>query len=254
MIKRILVGLGGTPFTRVATRRAIELAQAHGAELTGITILGSDRLDAESRERVENAAQSFKNACSDAAIVHQVEQETGDPFDLLLSHAHYHDVIVFGLRSLFDYGLVDEPHDALVRLVREGVRPIIAAAPEYRAVRRVLVAYSGSMESAKAMKRFVQLRPWEGVALQIVRFGRKTDEAEQLLGDAATYCRCHGFEVEVKHLSGSATDGLLPHAKQSNADLIVLGESLRSLLARHLLGDTLVHVIRNSDRPLFLAQ
>ena len=39
MIKRILLGLGGTPFTDVAIERAVELAKAHGARITGVTVV-----------------------------------------------------------------------------------------------------------------------------------------------------------------------------------------------------------------------
>jgi hypothetical protein len=34
----------------------------------------------------------------------------------------------------------------------------------------------------------------------------------------------------------------------------VMGNSIRSLLFRHLLGDTVLSAIQQSDRPLFLAQ
>ena len=44
MIKRILVGLGGTEFTTVAIRRAVELAQIHQAQLTGVTVIDVERL------------------------------------------------------------------------------------------------------------------------------------------------------------------------------------------------------------------
>ena len=33
MMKRVLVGLGGTPFTTVAMRRSVELAKLHDAQL-----------------------------------------------------------------------------------------------------------------------------------------------------------------------------------------------------------------------------
>jgi len=37
MIRRILLGLGGTPYTSVAIQRAIELAKRFEAEITGVT-------------------------------------------------------------------------------------------------------------------------------------------------------------------------------------------------------------------------
>ena len=45
MIKRILVGLGGTPFTTVATKIATELGDLHQAQLTGVTVVDTHKLD-----------------------------------------------------------------------------------------------------------------------------------------------------------------------------------------------------------------
>ncbi|HDZ78584.1 MAG TPA: universal stress protein, partial [Gammaproteobacteria bacterium] len=39
MIKRILVGLGGTPYTPVAIQRAVGLAKRFKAEITGVTVV-----------------------------------------------------------------------------------------------------------------------------------------------------------------------------------------------------------------------
>ena len=44
MIKRILVGLAGTPYTDTAIRRAVELAKAHEAEVTGVTVVDVQKL------------------------------------------------------------------------------------------------------------------------------------------------------------------------------------------------------------------
>ena len=45
MIKRILVGLAGTPYTDVAIQQAVELAKSHDAELTGVTVVDAKRLE-----------------------------------------------------------------------------------------------------------------------------------------------------------------------------------------------------------------
>ena len=52
----------------------------------------------------------------------------------------------------------------------------------------------------------------------------------------------------------SPMDPLLPEADSWPADLICVGSGARSLLLRRLFGDTALQLIRNSDRPLFLAQ
>ena len=275
MIKRILVGIGGTPFTDVAIQRAVELSNIHGSVLTGVTVIDLKRLQhigpvpmgagayAEklrkmrtdlTEERVEEALAKFEKTCRDANLTYKIERETGDPFELMISHARYNDLTIFGLRSLFDYGFTTEPRDTLIRLVSQGVRPIIAVSPEYRDIRKVLIAYSGSMESAKAMRRYVQSRPWPNVSLRVVFFGEKNKNAVNRLKAASEYCLAHGFETETDVVAGSAKDGLIDYAQKYEYDLIVMGNSIRSLLFRHLLGDTALNTIQNADRPLFLAQ
>jgi nucleotide-binding universal stress UspA family protein len=275
MMKRILLGLGGTSFTDVAIERAIELANEHGALITGVTVVDTKRLKqvgpvppgggayAEklrekrveiTEQRVEKAIEKFIAKCKESGISNQIKRETGDPFETMIAYARYNDVTIFGLKSLFDYGFTVEPRDALIRLVSQGVRPIIAVSPEFRSIRRVLIAYSGSMESAKAMRRYVQFNPWEDARLRVVHFGKGGNDTEQLLEDAAEYCRDHGFITETELVDNSPKDHLIEYAQQNEMDLIVMGNSIRNLLFRHLLGDTVLNAIRQSDRPLFLSQ
>jgi nucleotide-binding universal stress UspA family protein len=110
------------------------------------------------------------------------------------------------------------------------------------------------MESAKTMKRFVQLRLWTDVKLKIVTFHSSEEKAMQLLFDASEYCRAHGFHVEHEWNPGAPRDFLLPIATYWQADMIVLGNSARNLLVKRVIGETALHIIRNADRPLFLCQ
>jgi nucleotide-binding universal stress UspA family protein len=277
MIKRILLGLGGTPYTSVAIQRSIELAKRFDAEITGVTVvdfkglshvglvpagaLNAAREKAEQRvritkEKIEEVISEFESSCTAEGIKYHVKQEEReDPFDLMISLSRYHDVMIFGLRSIFEYDITfEDPKDTLSRLIAAGVRPIIAVSDEFRPLRKVLIAYSGSMASAKTMKRFVQLRLWTDVKLKIVTFQSSEDKAHQLLYDASEYCSAHGFHVECESNPGSPKDFLLPMATLWQADMIVLGNSARNLLVKQVLGETALNIIRNADRPLFLCQ
>ncbi len=244
MVKRILVALSGTPFTQSAIHHALELARIHQAQLTGVTDVDLARLaqvgpvpiggSAAARglvehrleltqQHIEEAIGSFESACSEAGMVACVARETGNPFEELIAQWRYHDLTIAGLRGLFEYGVVHNPDDLLIQLIAKGVRPILAVAKEYRPIRRVLVAYNGSMESAKALKRFVQMNLWPDVAVQIACFDMPAQEGEALLVDAAMYCRSHGIVAETQHVDGHPRDALLDHASVYQADLIVLG-------------------------------
>jgi nucleotide-binding universal stress UspA family protein len=277
MIKRILVGLGGTPYTTVAIERAVKLAKQCDAEITGVTVVNFDRIAKVglvpkgvlhtarelakervrvTRDAVEDAIGALESACTAEGIKYRVKrEEREDPFDLMISLARYHDLMIFGLRSIFEYDIsFEDSQDTLARLIAAGVRPIIAVSERFRPIQKVMIAYSGSMESAKTMKRFVQLRLWPDAAFKIVNFQSNEEKARQLLNDAAEYCRAHGFHVDTESNPGSPKDFLLPMATVWQADMIVLGNSSGGLLLKRLIGETALHIIRNADRPLFLSQ
>jgi len=264
MIRKILLGLGGTPYTSVAIQRAVELAKRFETEITGVPIVDVKGLTKEmvaqrvrvTKEKIEEAISEFESTCAAGGIKYTLKQQEREyPFDLMISLARYHDLMIFGLRSIFEYDIsFEDPKDTLARLISAGVRPLIAVSDKFRPIQKVLIAYSGSMESAKTMKRFVQLRLWPDVRLKIVTFQSSEEKARQLLYDASEYCRAHGFHVEADSNPGSPKDFLLPMATLWQADMIVLGNSARNLMVKRLIGETALHIIRNADRPLFLCQ
>lgn len=276
MVKRILVVLSGTPYTDAAIQHAVELAKRHDARVTGIAILdqeaaarrvvpvaaaqgGASELQTGLdyvRGRIEAAVWEFEQLAQQADIEHRVVRDEGDPVGALCDAWRYEDLTLVGLRGLFDYGVLAEPKDALIRLITSGMRPILAVSSEYVPVRRVLVAYSGSLESAKTMKRFIQMRLWPDATVNLLHYiegDEPEGEYKQLLGRASAYCQDWGVEPGVKALVGGAKDHLLCDAADDGADLIVLGDSAKSMFTRRVFGDTALHVIRNADRPLFLS-
>lgn len=280
MIKRILVGLtGATPPT--TTERAIELAVAHEATVTAVTVANLedswrevwregweddssrddrtstaqriiDRRAEVTRTMLDESISRFESSCRDAGVKHRVLVEKGASCDVLIEQARYHDLSIVSLQALFDHKVVADPRDTLVRLVRSRVRPILASVPGLKPIRKVLVAYSGSMESANAMKRFVQLRPFGIVNVRLVCF-EQPEEGMKLLEDAAEYCETHGFPTEIENSPLAARVNLLPYADRHGADLIILGNSERTLVLRYVMGSTFLEAIRESKVPLFVA-
>lgn len=273
MIRRVLLALGREFYADTVIRRGIDIAARHGAELTGLTVLdleywkggwGSMTSAGEMLRRIESrpwkAAQQrprtiaaqFSRACESANIKYRTVHPESDPLSYLVAEARHHDLLVFGLRGLFDQTIIPDPEATIAWLIRHDVSPILAVAPEYREIRRVMIAYSGSAQSADAMKRFVQMRPWPDAAVQIVTFERKTAAADDLLGAAGEYCQAHDMPVELLRGQGSARAQLLPMAKEHDADLIVLADSYHNLLLHSTLGDVTRDIVRQADRPLFL--
>lgn len=285
MTRSILVGLGGRTtegacYTEAAASLATDLARRHDAKLTGVTVAAVDKLKRvgsvpigggaaaaelrqhridETHRRIDAAVKDFEERCVAASVDFRVKhEERSEPFDYLISLARYHDLSVIGLRGLFEFGVNGEAHydpaSAFVRLIEGGVRPLLAAGPEPREVRRVLISYSGSPQSAKTMRRFIQMGLWPDAEVCLASFGDDHERCQRHLRHAAAYCRMHGVETSQEHRPGGATSGLMSFARKWDADLIVMGNSHRNLISRKVLGDTMLEVIRLSDRHLFLSQ
>ncbi len=277
MIKRILVGLGTTRTAATVTAHAIDLAAVHAAELVGLTVTDTARLEwtgprpmgvgvevasaalrADRHARVvadiASAREVFAERCRAAGVAHRLIDEEGDPLEIAADLIRYHDMAVFGLGGLFEHGVVPEPPDALERLIAEGVRPILAVPEEYRAVRRVLVAYSGSLESSKTFKHFVQSGLFATAAVRVVCFSDDLEAARRRCERAADYFHAHGRSAETDAVPGDPRGLLLGYATTWQADLIVAGNSGRSMIVRKLFGETALTLIRTSPLPLYLAQ
>jgi nucleotide-binding universal stress UspA family protein len=273
MIKKILLGLGGTPYTTVAIQRAVQLAKRYSAEITGVVVLNPNRLKeigvnekeptptdtnriVMTKDKILQTINTFESSCANEGIKYQIKQgERETALDSIISLARYHDLMILGLRGIFEYDIsFEKPEATLARLVSAGVRPIIAVSDKFRPIQKILIAYNGSMESAKTMKRFVQLRLWPDAKLKIVTFHKSEDKVQDLLSDAAEYCRAHGFQVDYEWNPGSPKDFLLPIASLRQADMIVLGNSAENLLTKRAFGETALHTIRDAEIPLFLSQ
>lgn len=277
MVKRILVGLGTSRTAAAVAQHAIEIARPTNAFLTGLAVTDPLRLDWTGpkpigvgveeaaadlrRQRYERAAaeiaaakEHFASRCVAGSVDHEIDEEVGDPFQIAVDLVRYHDLCVFGLRGLFEHGVVPEPRDALERLVADGVRPILAVPEEYRPIGRVLVAYSGSLESAKTFKHFVLSGLFPGAVVRIVSWNDDTAAARRRVEKAAAFFQAHGRTTETDTVVGNPLRELVPYATQWRADLIVAGNSAKNLLLRRLFGETALELIRESPLPLFLAQ
>ena len=274
MIKRILVGLAGTDYTEVAVRRAVDLARIHSAEITGVTVMDPRTLHMQAvpigagaaaedlrrhrseltSERIDWAVSSFEAICETEGVPFQTRREEGNPFTLMKRLARFHDLTIFGLRSVFEYYYNDSDSSAfLSRLLSQGIGPIMAVSTQYNPIRRVLLAYSGSMESANTIRCFLQSPPWPDVTIKAVTFGPETEEAKADLQEVVDYARACGLTIQSEYLHASPASGLLKHAEDWDANLIVLGNCMGGVFRRRGFGNTVLSLIKNADRPLLMS-
>lgn len=95
---------------------------------------------------------------------------------------------------------------------------------------------------------------YSAAAIRIVCFHEDAAAARRRVELAAAYFTAHGRQVDTDAVDGDPRKELLPYAQQWQADLIVAGNSAKSLLLRRLFGETALTLLRESSLPLYLAQ
>jgi nucleotide-binding universal stress UspA family protein len=283
MLKRILVVLDFDTDTSVATRYAIDIAQRHGAEVTGLALvdrkgirseasgagLGAmyyaeklqHQLSDEARAQAHHLLHTFAAELDSAGIRHTDDHvEEGVPFERIVEDMKYHDLLIAGHESHFFYPSRDKRTRTMDEVVEKGAAATLVVEPTYRPVRRVLIAYDRSVSAARAMQKFAELNPFDGEHLEIdlVNVRGEGDgaraESELMLGLAKSYLDAHGFSsVEGTSLPGGhAKERLLEHADRTRADLIVAGAHSQSGIKEFFFGSTASGLIDAAEIPLFL--
>ncbi|MEO1224387.1 MAG: universal stress protein [Pseudomonadota bacterium] len=280
MIRRILIGVAGTPTFQTKIDYLVDLAQRHEAEVGIVSVLdvrrlafvGSVPLGAgqhaqelrekrveRSRQLDEDAIAKIEVACAKAGVAVRLIQDEAQPLERLKAAWRYHDLCLLGARGWFEFDVFPQPQEHLLNLVASGVRPILGIPEQFRPVRRALIAYNGSLQSAKAMKRFVQMSLWPDTKLHVTCVGepKSHEKPAHLLDQAAEYCRLYGHDPEISHIDtahaqGGASRALLAKVAEAEADLIVVGSSYRKVLLSHRLGRTALDLVKTSEVPVFL--
>lgn len=278
MLKRILVGVSGTPALEAKISYTLDLARRHQAQVQLVDVVDVDRLGEigpipigaghfakrmvakrieTSHEISDSAVKVFTERCVANRVDVQSLSHEGDPLAVIAGLWRYSDICILGARGWFDHNVLDDPEEALGQVIATGVRPILAVPDHARSIKKVAIFYNGALEAAKAMKHFVLHGIYPDIKLvDLVCIGdSKTGEApERLLDDAKEFLALHGIQSHLHILSGSdRVETALKFVSDNQIDLMVMGGSYHRVLLSKRFGRTTLGIVRQAEVPVFLS-
>jgi len=271
----ILVPIDENPAAAGSIEAAIRLAGALGAHLEGVAIIPPLYVPLRLRPRQSGAALLKKEYEHDkkearAAVRHfearaakaGVASAEGlaieaDAQVILPIRARTSDLVVLPLPGEDDIGVLGG-HAVEATLLSVG-RPVLLVPEKGLPAgfpRKVLVAWNGSREAARALSDAVPLLA-RAKSVVVFSAGPAGDEGPLHGAKAAVrYLARHGVAAETLHATSSddkAGDTILARARKVGADLVVMGAYGRPRMAELILGGATRAVLRNGSIAVLMS-
>jgi len=271
----MLVGLDESPFSEAAVTLGIDWAKRFDCLLVGIGVIDEPSIRgpeapermarsyqaayqsmvAEATHRVDRILERFTLRCSEAGVSSKLLEDVGSPDEQIMTEAQRYDLILIGQRSFFRFETSSHACNTADKLLHATPRPVVAVPGKYRPGNGVLVAYDGSLQSARALQAFAS-SGLSALGEVHILCAHKTSsvEAGKIADRAVEYLRFHEIPAKPHPTSGtrSASDDILEMARQLGVELIVMGSYGRTALAEFFLGSVTRNVLARTEIPLFL--
>lgn len=256
---------------------AVRYAKAHRARLIGVyasfapspswfymmegaaSFLEEDR---GRRDRVRDVVHArFREMTQSLSTEVEWRAVEGDPVALVLREAREADLLIVGQRD------PDDPEsfvaaDFVETLILESGRPVLVVpyAGQFAGVaQRVLVAWSGGRESARALHDALPLM--QDAAVHVLQMTSERPQhwgEETTVGQVSRALKAHGIESAVEEAPGMGSDVaigemLLSSAADLNADLIVMGAYGHSRLRELVLGGVTRTLLNTMTVPVLMS-
>lgn len=276
-IKDILVQVDGAKSAAVRYAAAVEVAQFHGAHLTGLclavepevpaTVMGMVPPEAIAgpreaiREQAETAIAQFRLAVERAGIAAEgriVQVLDFDAVDVFAQHVRHSDMAILGQPDPADF--LRLPHSFPTDIVMAGGRPaIVMPFVEVPPVigQRVLVAWDGGREAARAVNDALPiLERAHAVTVLAVNPDVSSAGNRDAGADISLHLARHGVKVTAARTVSRETsvgDVILADIADNSMDLLVMGAYGHSRLREWVLGGVTRHILAHMTVPVFMS-
>jgi nucleotide-binding universal stress UspA family protein len=274
MLRKILIGLDGSPYSENCIAAGIELAKTYDAALAGLAIVDEPGIEhhlagapagaihyaeKEKQDKLEDARKkskqfldNFKSLCEKQSVRYELLLHTGSPFRIIIEESKTVDLAVIGIKTFYHYETQVTSGETLKRVLDETATPVLALPQKAELPKNVLLTYDGSVQASKAIRMRVHLTKKLSVNYTILNVNEDMEEGQVLVERLAKYLRYHDIDSETLVLPGHPGKVILETARKLQPVHVVLGAYSHSSLREWLMGSTADALIKDGTIPLFI--
>ncbi|HUO06227.1 MAG TPA: universal stress protein [Candidatus Binataceae bacterium] len=278
MIKKILIGIDSSEYSRNAQAYAFYFARRFGASLIGlhvvdvVSIEGSffhdisgslglePYLDFSSKmrealtERGRMVLGNFAASAKHENIPAETVLDMGIVANQICDRARGADLVMIGHRGVnekFSTGLLGSTAESVAR---KCPRPLFIAPMGFKEIERPVLAYDGSERASQAMRAAAEFSSNTGIQLTVITVARDLKLGEKTIAEARAYFEPYSPTPVFKLIQGHANEEIVRFLKEHDAGVLFIGAYGHSRIIEMVLGSTTEYVLRNSPCPVFLSR
>jgi len=278
MIRRILVGIDTSAYSRNAQAYAFHLARRFNAALTGLHVIDivsiegsflhdisgspglepylnfSSRVHEVLTQRGKDVLAAFAAAAQREKLDAETILDTGVVANQICERAKAADLVIIGHRGInqrFSTGLLGSTTESVAR---KSPRPLFVSPLQFREIRRALLAYDGSDRAARAMHAAAEIASTLAIPLTVITAARDHQRGERTLEVARRYLAPYQVAAEFKLVGTHAHEAILGSVNEFATDLLFIGAYGHSRIMEMVIGSNTEYVLRNVPCPVFLSR
>jgi nucleotide-binding universal stress UspA family protein len=206
------------------------------------------------RERLDK----FAAACSEKGLSCSTEVKTGIPGDVIARQAIAHDVVVM---SRTGYVRMAKSEDRTIdpllsSVIRGSIRPVLVAGrtfPASGAVKSLMVAFDGSIHSARSLTVAVELGAAFGIECILTTVAPTEESGLEILESAESFLCHHGLTPKKKVVVGSKPSELLCDiVGTAGSDILIMGAYGHSPIREMIFGSTTARILSHCEATVIL--
>jgi len=277
-MKKILLPIDPSEYTKTAWRYIIEISKSQKVFVEGIAILDvldiieqtvtffplpqgteghekkREELLREIRKRVEEELIRFKHNCKKINIRCQAKIMEGRPDFILEKESSYNDLLVMGLRNRFHFETRKKPETSLKDVVGHITIPVLGVPESHRPIKKVLMAYDESPSSIRAIQHFSHLM--KGMNYEIILLTKSDEEKNSFekLKRLEEYLSHHGNMPVKKRWISHSLRKTVEKDYLDKVDLVVCGQHSHNPIEEFFVGKFTSFLIDQNRTAIFISR
>jgi nucleotide-binding universal stress UspA family protein len=244
----LVIGLGIVDEPHIRHGEAVPIGGAHYK-----SVRDKAKLD-EAEQKVSQFLENFALRCANEQVAFTPLEDVGDPAARIELESQRYDLVLLGKETHFEFETASEPDDTLVQVLRHGCRPVVATPVRRPETRRVVIAYDGSVQAARALQAFEASGLARERDIYVVSVAQSRLEAAQIADRAVQFLSMHDVDARSIPLEspGLPADAILDQVERVDAELLVMGAFGRRTFQEFFVGTVTNHVLKRAAVPVFL--